>query len=342
MLNRVGRGQICYIYGGDGATFLIPSSFKFDVASALHGAQEMVRDSFSLDMRAGMVDVSDVTAQGLEVKLAKIEVRPGVYQTALSGNGASLAEKWIKDKEDGKRYAVASLFAEKDLTATPASFEGFECRWEPLKSRNGINVCLLTVTCSENEAENIILYQDILTQIMEICGTQEQWRPLSEGQLNITGSPLTINGESKVRMHGRGFWARMKYLALASAITAAGAVCLKFGWKMGNFDGAVYRADTINNTDFMKFENALKLVMDIPFDRKEQLERYLQGLHESGKIFYGIHTAPAAMMTCLVFNHDDDHFHFVDGADGGYTLAARQLKAQMRSVDNQHRVVRAA
>jgi hypothetical protein len=35
VLNRVGREKVCYIYGGDGATFLIPSSFKFDVASAL-------------------------------------------------------------------------------------------------------------------------------------------------------------------------------------------------------------------------------------------------------------------------------------------------------------------
>lgn len=34
-------------------------------------------------------------------------------------------------------------------------------------------------------------------------------------------------------------------------------------------------------------------------------------------------------MTCLIFDYDRDHFHFVDAADGGYALAAKQMKAQM-------------
>jgi hypothetical protein len=37
-------------------------------------------------------------------------------------------------------------------------------------------------------------------------------------------------------------------------------------------------------------------------------------------------------MTCLVFSLEESrHVHFVDGADGGYALAALQLKAQLRS-----------
>jgi hypothetical protein len=35
-------------------------------------------------------------------------------------------------------------------------------------------------------------------------------------------------------------------------------------------------------------------------------------------------------MTCLVFSLErSDHLHFLDGANGGFTLAARQMKAQM-------------
>jgi hypothetical protein len=37
-------------------------------------------------------------------------------------------------------------------------------------------------------------------------------------------------------------------------------------------------------------------------------------------------------MTCLVFSLEESrHVHFVDGADGGYALAALQLKAQLQS-----------
>jgi hypothetical protein len=31
-------------------------------------------------------------------------------------------------------------------------------------------------------------------------------------------------------------------------------------------------------------------------------------------------------MTCLVFNYAGRHLHFIDGADGGFFLAARAFK----------------
>jgi hypothetical protein len=42
-----------------------------------------------------------------------------------------------------------------------------------------------------------------------------------------------------------------------------------------------------------------------------------------------VHRSDAALMTCLVFSLErSDHLHFIDGTGGGFTLAARQLKAQ--------------
>lgn len=40
--------------------------------------------------------------------------------------------------------------------------------------------------------------------------------------------------------------------------------------------------------------------------------------------------ADTALMTCLVFNlRKSEHVHFVDGGDGGFAIAAKQLKTQL-------------
>ncbi len=327
VLNRVDRTKICYIFGGDGATFLIPSSMKFDVASALYGAQTMIQESFGLDMRAGMVDIPTLTVQNQPVRAAKIESRAGVYQAAISGSGIALAEKIVKDAS--ATHEITSLYTIEELAKTPASFEGFECRWQPMKSRNGIDVSLLIIARSDDEQENVKLYREIYNHIAVICGHQDDWRPVSEQQMALTLNPSAFVKETKARQFGRDSWNKIKYASHIALMTLVGIVCMRLGLKAGSFDGETFRTEAALHTDYIKFENALKLVMDITRDRKNTLNAYLLDLYRQGKIFYGLQESDSAVMTCLVFSYDNDHFHFVDGADGGYTLAAKQLKAQM-------------
>ncbi len=42
--------------------------------------------------------------------------------------------------------------------------------------------------------------------------------------------------------------------------------------------------------------------------------------------FYG---ADRAQMTCLVFDYSGRHLHFIDGADGGLSMAAKALKERV-------------
>jgi hypothetical protein len=39
-----------------------------------------------------------------------------------------------------------------------------------------------------------------------------------------------------------------------------------------------------------------------------------------------VHVGDRAHMTCLVFTYAADHLHFIDGADGGFFLAAKAFK----------------
>ncbi|MEC8195539.1 MAG: DUF3095 family protein, partial [Pseudomonadota bacterium] len=60
-----------------------------------------------------------------------------------------------------------------------------------------------------------------------------------------------------------------------------------------------------------------------------QIEAILQKAYAGGVIRYGVHVQDAAMMTCIVPSPvERSHKHFVDGASGGYALAARNMRAQ--------------
>ena len=43
---------------------------------------------------------------------------------------------------------------------------------------------------------------------------------------------------------------------------------------------------------------------------------------------FGLHRQAAALMTCFVPSATHDHIHFVDGAMGGYAMAAQALKTE--------------
>ena len=70
--------------------------------------------------------------------------------------------------------------------------------------------------------------------------------------------------------------------------------------------------------------------------KKEQadaIEGYLAGENEAGRLVYGTHRADSALMTCLVFSlEQSQHIHFIDGADGGFALAAPGFKKQLAAL----------
>ena len=47
------------------------------------------------------------------------------------------------------------------------------------------------------------------------------------------------------------------------------------------------------------------------------------------ELVYGAHVADRAQMTCLVFDYSGRHLHFIDGANGGLSMAAKALKERV-------------
>ena len=63
-----------------------------------------------------------------------------------------------------------------------------------------------------------------------------------------------------------------------------------------------------------------------------QLQEFLQDEYLRGRLVYGLHKSREALVTCIVQSYNGQHLHFVDGSDGGYALAARDLKHRLARV----------
>lgn len=84
-------------------------------------------------------------------------------------------------------------------------------------------------------------------------------------------------------------------------------------------------------TDYRKFDDILRMVIAGSPQQSKKLEKFLEKKYQDGRLVYGLHRTDRALMTCLVFERAGKQVHFIDGADGGYSIAAEAMKNRMRS-----------
>jgi hypothetical protein len=84
------------------------------------------------------------------------------------------------------------------------------------------------------------------------------------------------------------------------------------------------------HSDYRKYDDMLRLVLDCSEDQADGIESVLERTRVAGDILYGIYRSDEALMTCFVQTmQDGGHLHFIDGGSGGLAMAAQQLKAQV-------------
>ena len=104
-------------------------------------------------------------------------------------------------------------------------------------------------------------------------------------------------------------------------------IVMKLGIRVGTFDPARYRREVVENSDFRKFDDSLRMTLDCTPGLADRIEGRLSAARSANIVRFGLHRQPAAIMTCIVPSiSESNHVHFVDGAAGGYALAAKQLK----------------
>jgi hypothetical protein len=170
-------------------------------------------------------------------------------------------------------------------------------------------------------------FQFLASDIIALASRQERdGHPVPVDGPAYSLLPAGLDVEARATAPPGRRWLMKLWVIFLMTLTA---VTDRFGWTIGRFDPKVYKRDVASNSDFRKFDDGLKMTIDVDADVLHRIENRLKQAEEAGICSYGLHRQKSALMTCLVISPlQPDHVHFIDGADGGYAMAAASLKAK--------------
>jgi hypothetical protein len=323
VLNIARPLEIPFVFGGDGASLCVPPSLVEKTREALRATRRLAREEFRLSLRAGMVPVRFIHDHGFQVRVARCRTSAKYIQAAFSGGGVQFAEQCIKDPQRGEAFRIQD---DETTPTTTGDFSGLECRWDNIPSPHGEIVTLLVQAISGNETIDAQTYRDALDAIADFYGDAQSSNPVVEESLRLTLDRATLDREAK--LHARPTL-RGLYRLFVCLQSMVGQWLMDRGIKTPGVDWGAYKSDVIANSDFRKFDDLLRHILSGTTAQRERLTAFLEDRYRRGELVYGLHWAPTALMTCLIFQRNGGHIHFVDGADGGYAIASEDLKRRL-------------
>lgn len=322
VLNACGAVEVPFVFGGDGAALVVPPAVAAPAKRALMGLAALSRARFGLELRVGAVPVANLRALRADLRVRKLELSPGNFLAMFSGGGVELAETLLKAEPADPRYVLeASADAEPDL-------EGLSCRWEPLTPRGGRMMTLMVRGTSGNTIIERKLLHDLIGRITAVLGDDaDAAAPANAYSMRFRWPPRGLRLEARATAGQGTFLGRYAKIFIQSLIQFW---CERFDRKAGDYDAPRYREELRANTDYRKYDDMLRMVLDVTDEQAAAIERYLEAEYRKGDLVYGTFVTDRALMTCLVFSlEQSEHVHFVDGANGGFALAAKGFKQRL-------------
>lgn len=328
VLNALGGLPIPYIFAGDGAIMAVPHSLLPKAQEALLGTKLMALKSFKLDLRIGSVPVSTLNSCNAEVFVSRYRVSPDMILASFSGRGVELAEQMIKRKDGCTE--VLELGSDE---IPRADFTGLECRWRDMQARSGEVVCLIAKSIQAERAAEV--YGELIGQIARIYGDGETAHPLHHRNLKLSVACWNLRGEARARAGDSerfGYLSYLRYLfgLRLNGVKARLAMHLNAGPLRQELED--YKSVLVKNTDYRRFLDSYRQVLSGNRQQREALAEYLKDRFGRRQLAYGMHVSNRVLMTCLVFDRNVNHLHFLDGADGGFAVAASELKERLKSL----------
>jgi hypothetical protein len=309
--------RVPFVFAGDGAFLAVPPSAAEKTRVALSAVQTWVREELDLTLRAALISMGELAARGLSVRIARFQAAADVSYAMFAGGGLS----WFDAEMKAGRYAVPAAPA-----GTRPDLTGLSCRWNPTRAENGEIVSIIVVPSEGAAAAD---FSALVRDVIALVGAEDR-----------DGHPLPAQGPAFT-------WPRRTSVELeahAASSTIAGRWLRRLGvfaqtlilfaldftnGNLGRFNARRYRRELSQNSDFRKYDDGLKLTIDVGRERLSRIEQRLEEGSRRGICRYGLHRQDSALITCFVPQpFASDHLHFIDGGAGGYAMAAAAMKAK--------------
>lgn len=303
--------NVPFFFGGDGAVILVPSILLKDGISALNKHRTNTLKTFGFDLKIGQVSVEEIYRENMELKIAKARVSEILNIPVILGDGLQFAESIVKKEND---LEIEKLPIDK----TPLNLEGMECKWNKIRPPENNQEVISLIVSRNTKSNSALTFSEVLKAIDRIYGSPNRRKPISVKRLQLTSSWKQINSEMRTKL---GHYNNLYFVKNWLKTLFGGFYLSKTEF------GKNYLEKLVQLTDNLTIDGRINTVITGTPQQRSDLIEFLDQLEDSGKIKYGLHVSRASVMSCYVKDMaTDDHIHFVDGADGGYTKAAVHLK----------------
>ncbi|KAI2506466.1 Protein of unknown function (DUF3095) [Fragilaria crotonensis] len=218
--------------------------------------------------------------------------------------------------------------------STSISLETLMCRWNTIPSQLG---CVMTILVYDNPNVAGNVYDEVLAEIDAILN------PSAHGRVRNAGNPVNTEGLQfktfrEILEYERRFYLSVWSFAFIARVAEIllSVIIFRLGYcKRVIVDGPHYKVSQRTYADFRKFDDMLRMVLDCTKDQARAIEFMLHDKHLHGlRLFYGVFHSSHSIMTCLVESATDgNHIHYMDGEGGGYAMAGKQLREQLREAE---------
>jgi hypothetical protein len=308
--NALDGREFPFVFGGDGASFAVSPADLERARDALAATAAWVKDDLDLVMRVALVPVAAVRAQGFELRVARFGPSPNLSYAMFSGGGLGWAEAAMKRGE----FAI-----EAAPPGTQPDLSGLSCRFEEIPSARGIILSVLVVPARGADPD---AFRELIEDIVALVErSPDAGRPVPPGGPPLRWPPAGLEFEARAQRGGPLLKRRIAVLAQTLFVY----LVMRYGIHIGGFVPKTYIQQVVENSDFRKYDDGLRMILDCTPELERKLTQLLA--KSAGVARYGLHRQDAAMMTCFTPSAlRSDHVHFIDGARGGYASAATALK----------------